>query len=307
MLALLGLNPEIVANFKTLLRFSSRSAFPWFPLSFSHYSSPLCDSHSLKAMALARALLSRRLHSLIETQNPLCVYQIIHSTTPLPHKIPPFHHRPIASSPQTQDLTDPETERREIRKPLVDLFKGPAWLPQKAQNSESEGKDDPENKNLKKFRQLEREVSRGKAELKQGGEAKVRKMKGKLRKLKAKSKEEEEGVDKGEEPKKSEPKRLYALFSDGIGHVNESKREKPKKSPVKMLKEVQQREPIVSKDISPDLEMFLYYLYREGYFNDANFAKGKKFDLSWFNDSYARGYIMFAVRKFCRDKQEISK
>lgn len=307
----------------------------------------------LKAMALARSFLSRRLHSvLIDPQSPLCIYHIIHSSTPRTHKIPPFHHKTVASSPQIQNLADTQSERKDNKKPLHVLFKGPVGLLEKTENSESKGKDDPENKKLKKkLRQLEREVRSRKKKLKQEGEAvilsektghsesegggqsdpenkevksKVRKSEGKLKRLKGKSKdEEEEGVDKGEKPKKAEAKRLHDLFSNQIDHVNTHKdvklkepvvlkKARPRKlyhkiATVQMHKEVKQKEPVVLKELSPDVEIFVHHLYKEGYFNDANFAKGNSFDLSWFDVDYARHYILFAVQKFGKDKQEISK
>ncbi|KAF7836625.1 Autophagy-related protein [Senna tora] len=93
---------------------------------------------------------------------------------------------------------------------------------------------------------------------------------------------------------------------------DESKKAKPTTlnkeiAPVEMHKEVKQKEPMVLKELSPYMTIVVHHLYKEGYFNFANFAKGERFDLSWFDTEYARKYILFAVQKFGKDKQEISK
>ncbi|KAK4255930.1 hypothetical protein QN277_008857 [Acacia crassicarpa] len=121
--------------------------------------------------------------------------------------------------------------------------------------------------------------------------------------------EEEEVVVEGEQTKKPEPKRLYDLFGQGK-KSNEAnpRRLSPGIAPVEKHKEVKQREPVGLKKLSLDMETFLSYLYKEGYFRDANFVKGKNFDLSWFDDiKYARYYTLSVVQKFGKDKQEISK
>ncbi|TKY49214.1 DNA polymerase zeta catalytic subunit [Spatholobus suberectus] len=74
------------------------------------------------------------------------------------------------------------------------------------------------------------------------------------------------------------------------------------------LREPKRKEPEVFKELSPDMVMFAQYLYEKGYFNDANFAKGRKsFDPAWFTNFFAVGYVKFAARKFARDNQEIAK
>ncbi|XP_015933586.1 uncharacterized protein LOC107459824 [Arachis duranensis] len=68
------------------------------------------------------------------------------------------------------------------------------------------------------------------------------------------------------------------------------------------------REPMILKELSPEMEGFLELLFQMGYFNHANFAKGKDmFDLSWFDTEFGRGYIKFAAQRFGRDKQELAK
>ncbi|XP_057726062.1 uncharacterized protein LOC130941531 isoform X2 [Arachis stenosperma] len=68
------------------------------------------------------------------------------------------------------------------------------------------------------------------------------------------------------------------------------------------------REPMILKELSPEMEGFLELLFQMGYFNHANFAKGKDmFDLSWFDTEFGRGYIKFAAQRFGREKQELAK
>lgn len=102
------------------------------------------------------------------------------------------------------------------------------------------------------------------------------------------------------------------------------KKEKEEKQPVKISlhslftnkpdvrtqkeKKVKLREPMIMKDFSPEMEMFVRHLFDNGYFQDANFAKGKpSFDLCWFETYFARGYIKFAAQKFAIDNQQIAK
>jgi len=68
------------------------------------------------------------------------------------------------------------------------------------------------------------------------------------------------------------------------------------------------KEPVVVKELSSDMKMFAQYLFEKGYFKDANFSQRKKhFDLDWFTNFFAVGYIKFAAQRFARDNQEISK
>lgn len=72
--------------------------------------------------------------------------------------------------------------------------------------------------------------------------------------------------------------------------------------------EEEEKEPVVLKDFSEDMMVFLRHLHKEGYFKDANFLpKGGKFIDGAFNDSYSRAYIKFAAEKFGKDNQEIAK
>uniref|UniRef100_A0A6N2LX41 Uncharacterized protein n=1 Tax=Salix viminalis TaxID=40686 RepID=A0A6N2LX41_SALVM len=65
--------------------------------------------------------------------------------------------------------------------------------------------------------------------------------------------------------------------------------------------------PKVFKGLSPDMEMFITHLYKEGYFNNASFLKDGNLDFGFFNDSYGRDFIKYAAEKFGEDHQEIAK
>lgn len=96
--------------------------------------------------------------------------------------------------------------------------------------------------------------------------------------------------------KKGEKKGLYSAFS------NQTENSVGKQE-VKNL-----RKPLVIKELSPDMVMFVKFLYEKGYFNDANFTKGwERFDLALYETVFARQYIKFAARRFGKDNQEISK
>ncbi|KAI4333522.1 hypothetical protein L6164_018315 [Bauhinia variegata] len=222
-------------------------------------------------MALFRNLLSQRFQSLLTPQNPLYACQIVHSNAPHCHQFPPFINRTFTSSPQIEDPSEPNPERKKNKTPLHVLFKQAVGLSEKTENSETESEGEAENNELKrKLKQLEQEV----------------------RSLKAKSKEE--GDAKRKKPKKPEQKSLYDAFTHQSSSAGK-------------LREVKLKEPIVLKELSPDMELFVEHLYKRGYFKDANFAKDKKFNLSLFETRYAREFIKRAAESFGRDNQEIAK
>ncbi|XP_054811825.1 uncharacterized protein LOC129313023 [Prosopis cineraria] len=349
-------------------------------------------------MALARNLLSRRFHSLLEPHNLAFVDHIVHSNPLRSRKTPPVHSRPFASSSQTLAESAPThgiktlhflfqepSERIIVYRKLEGKSKQgeAARLSEKTGHKESEvGRVEKKKseKKLKKSREskvkfVQEEEEEVEEKSKQGKavclseetedkksevghvKAEKKKRKKKLKKpmkwkikfieeeevveweLHGKSKqseamslseetehdksevgrvkdekkkpkmklkkpgkgnfkfiEEEEEVVKGEQPKKPEPKRLFELFSQGEkSNEADPKRLSPAIAPVKAHKEVKQREPTGSKKVSLDMELFLSYFYKEGYFRETNFVKGKKFDLSWFDNDYAR--IIHCLRR----------
>ncbi|CAN4087348.1 unnamed protein product [Withania somnifera] len=63
----------------------------------------------------------------------------------------------------------------------------------------------------------------------------------------------------------------------------------------------------VYKELSSGMVMFVTHLYNEGYFKDSNFLPTKKFDVTCFENSYARDFVKHAAEQFGRDHQEIAK
>ncbi|GAU48819.1 hypothetical protein TSUD_99910 [Trifolium subterraneum] len=103
-----------------------------------------------------------------------------------------------------------------------------------------------------------------------------------------------------EVPKKVEKRSLYSAFTNQPVTESVTKMEAEKKQ--------KQKEPFVIKELSIDTVMFLKYLYENGYFKDAKFARvNERFDLGWFENRYALGYAKFAAIKFANDNREIAK
>lgn len=114
-----------------------------------------------------------------------------------------------------------------------------------------------------------------------------------MRKLKENSKIPVAEIERQNKGKVETPVRLYTLFAA----------EENRSVTIRDWEE----DPRVYRRLSPDVAMFVTYLYDEGYFRDANFVRGDKFDISYFESSYARGFIRSAAEKFGKDKQEIAK
>ncbi|XP_047180920.1 uncharacterized protein LOC124847464 [Vigna umbellata] len=97
------------------------------------------------------------------------------------------------------------------------------------------------------------------------------------------------------------PKRmtLFAAFTNKQPPTKPKENKQPPTKP---------KEPVIVKELSPDMKMFAQHLFEKGYFKDANFSQSKKkFDHGWFTSFYALGYIKFAAQRFARDNQEIAK
>lgn len=72
-------------------------------------------------------------------------------------------------------------------------------------------------------------------------------------------------------------------------------------------KKLAREDALLRKELSPDMEMFARHLYREGYFNYANFLPVNKFVLSYFECRRGRNFIKSTAQRFGRDNQEIAK
>ncbi|CAK7350107.1 unnamed protein product [Dovyalis caffra] len=105
-------------------------------------------------------------------------------------------------------------------------------------------------------------------------------------------------------------KSLYSVFSAKSENKVEmkGKEERPMAFKEERKRKVEREDrPKVFKELSPDMEMFITHLYKEGYFTNANFLKEGSLDFSCFNDSYGRDFIKYAAEKFGKDHQEIAK
>ncbi|KAK7244146.1 hypothetical protein RIF29_38964 [Crotalaria pallida] len=188
------------------------------------------------------------------------------------------HRRPISSAP-----LHPTPQSQPNKKTLHTLFLEAVGLSDKTL-PEPEPLPESLNSDLqKKLKQLEEEV-RSTTLLNQETESVIPK------------KEKKE-----KRPLRNVNRALYAAFTN-----------KPKRVAAVSVgdtkREVRVREVMVVKKLSPDMEMFVKHLFENGYFKDANFAKGKeRFDLGWFDGFFARGYVKFAAQRFGRDNQEIAK
>ncbi|KAJ7948789.1 Zinc finger protein var3, chloroplastic [Quillaja saponaria] len=220
-------------------------------------------------MALFRTLLSRHFHSLIKSQTSLCTSSHTHPNSHNSRKIFSFIHRTVTSSPQSESPVEPESGDKEKKRPLYVLFKEAVGLSETAENSE--------NQIRKENNALKRKLSELLAE--------VKKLESNLKK---------EDAEKEVESLKTTHKSLSAMFKNQ--RDNAEKHEK-----------VKREEPEILKELSPDMEIFVDHLYREGYFDNANFMPMDKFDLSCFDNSYGRNFIKFAALRFGKDHQEIAR
>ncbi|KAH7512686.1 uncharacterized protein LOC107432705 [Ziziphus jujuba] len=191
-----------------------------------------------------------------------------------------FIHQPVSLFslfPRTLSVS-PQSEKHHSnpRKPLDVLFKEAVELCPKSEDRGTES--DEENNQVKRgLRELEVE----------------------LRSLK--KSDSDDGKKKGQEKKGSKNSQgrrsIYDVFTNRGRSVDK-------------CIELKREESAVHKELSPDMELFVSHLYKEGYFRDANFLRRNSsgnLDFSCFEDSYGRGFIKCAVEKFAKDNQEIAK
>nr|XP_011460811.1 PREDICTED: uncharacterized protein LOC105350472 [Fragaria vesca subsp. vesca] len=186
---------------------------------------------------------------------------------------PQTPHQPLSFSSiflRTLSSLEPKNHTKP-RKPLVLVFKEAVGLSPKPETSDTETDDDPLKQSL---REHEREL-------------KTLKPNPNVAQI---------------EPRRREPKNskgrisLYAVFTN-------------KKVEVETGKESSREWSKVYKELSPEMELVVSHLYKEGYFSDANFVclYEDRLDFSCFDSAYGRGFIKHAVEKFANDKQEIAK
>lgn len=118
-----------------------------------------------------------------------------------------------------------------------------------------------------------------------------------LRQWKAKSEEQgsrfNQKLDvKVEGGSKTKPKSLHAVFAGENGG---------------RAKLFESNHVLVLKEILVDMQVLLRHLYNRGYFTGVNFLLENRFDISYFDNKYARDFLKSAVERFGKDNQEISE
>lgn len=174
---------------------------------------------------------------------------------------------------------EPENQTKP-RKPLDLVFKEAVGLSPKPENSDSETEDNPLKKSL---RELEIEVKSLKSNP-NGTQIKPKKRESQNPKANREPQNSKGGIS------------LYAVFTNKTVDGEKGK---------KMTRERSD----VCKELSPEMEVVVSHLYKEGYFGNANFLSlyEDRLDFRCFDNSYGRGFISHAVEKFAKDKQEIAK
>ncbi|XP_062015688.1 uncharacterized protein LOC133732209 [Rosa rugosa] len=182
-------------------------------------------------------------------------------------------HQPLSFSSiflRTLSSLEPKNQTKP-RKPLDLVFKKAVGLSPEPETSDTETDDDPLKQSL---RELEQELKGVKSN------PNVAQIK----------------------PRKREPQNskrgisLYAVFTN-------------KTVDGETGKEMTRERSDVCKELSPEMELVVSYLDKEGYFSNANFLSlyEDRLDFSCFDNSYGRGFIKHAVEKFAKDKQQIAK
>uniref|UniRef100_A0A5B6YIT7 Uncharacterized protein n=1 Tax=Davidia involucrata TaxID=16924 RepID=A0A5B6YIT7_DAVIN len=239
---------------------------------------------------LGTLLRSHHFHTLLKHQNPpQYAKNPLHSPSAATHYIfsnsykssllSSVFRRTISLSAQfvTESINSDNSEEKnkKTKKPLHVLFREPVGLTEKLES------DSETIELMKKLRKLEDDATRLKE-----------------------NKEERENLNKkpnkvyGALKNESKPKSFYALFGNNAVSSEKSGDREP-------LQE--EEELMVFKELSPEMVLFVSHLYKEGYFNDANFFPRNKFDVSCFENSYGRDFLKFAAEKFGKDNQEIAK
>ncbi|XP_050215791.1 uncharacterized protein LOC126666917 [Mercurialis annua] len=107
--------------------------------------------------------------------------------------------------------------------------------------------------------------------------------------------EEIRQLREADDSKVTEPKKMKSLYGLFTG------------ADVQQIERSKQEGPMIFKELSADMKMFVTHLYSEGYFKDANFIGRGHLDFCCFNDSYGRDFIKFAAEKFGKEHQQIAK
>ncbi|CAI9088840.1 OLC1v1023283C1 [Oldenlandia corymbosa var. corymbosa] len=259
-------------------------------------------------MIIRRIVRSHHYHTILRLRNPF------ESSPPLPHWIPShrpsFSLRPFSFWAQNES-TEPITSRddvkvkRELKKSLSIHFKEAVGLQEKTPDDDEtqiEGEDENAAELKEKLKNLEGELrfaernSKNTEESKEDGIKRVEEL------FKNLSITSEEGVKRVMEQSEKESSSKRGLSLSSL-FASKARRDRD------ALKEKKELEMDHSdyKPLSPEMEKFVIYLYEKGYFNDSNFLTRNRFDITCFENSYAKDYIRYAAEQFGRDNREIAK
>ncbi|XP_057472401.1 uncharacterized protein LOC130760984 isoform X2 [Actinidia eriantha] len=254
-------------------------------------SKPPTNTPTHPRMAYLRTFRSRHFFTLQKPQNsPKHLITPLHSHSTETHYtlslISSIFHKPISILSQFEaesiSLGNRKEENTKSKKPLHVLFKEAAGLTEKIEDSDDENEVGT-GELKKKLRKFEEEVRR----LRENSNERE-----KVKKLRKKS-SDDDGFSKSD----ANSQRLYSLFEN-----NTKGSEK-----LEGMENLGMEDPMVYKELSPEMVLFVTHLYKKGYFNNANFLPRNKFDVTCFENSYGRAFVKFAAEKFGKDNQEIAK
>lgn len=66
-------------------------------------------------------------------------------------------------------------------------------------------------------------------------------------------------------------------------------------------------DPMIHRELSPDMKVFAEHLYAKGYLKNATFLRRNKFDPTSFEIGYAREFLKFAASNFGEDHPEVAR
>ncbi|KAL6975589.1 hypothetical protein U1Q18_024381 [Sarracenia purpurea var. burkii] len=198
-----------------------------------------------------------------------------------------------ANSINFNDINEHNTKSK---KPLHVLFKEAVGLSEKHEHSDIDDEVGA-NEFKKKLKKLEDDVRRLKAS---NGEDEKGKNLTAATKKKKKDEEKKTSFRNDDDFSKDESssKSLYALFTNKVADVEKSR---------DAVESLGMEDPLVYKELSTEMIMFVTHLHKEGYFDNANFMPRNKFDVTCFENSYGRDFIKYAAEMFGKDNQEIAK
>nr|GME15742.1 Autophagy-related protein [Ipomoea batatas] len=243
--------------------------------------------------AMLRNLRSHSLFTVHKLQNPIAPSHLISSDFDQTLRLSVISRRPLSISETKVDTAseniDVSSGQKQNKKPLDIFFKEAVGILETRRGTE----DIEENGDLRsKLRKLEEEVRVLQEKRKKEIEEKNKQREREAEEIKKAIRADEDTVNN------SKPKSLHELFANELTKKGKS---------LKTSQASMEEDLMVGKGLSPDMVMLVTHLYEEGYFKDANFLRKNRFDITCFEDSYARHYIKYAAEEFANDNQGVAK